>query len=77
MPDAAPSKPSQGSTRKQCWASRDLFFQCLRDKNEDVKKCETEGKAYEKKCPKSWVMHFNLQREYQKPPAMMDDDDDD
>ncbi|WVQ85489.1 hypothetical protein IAT38_007654 [Cryptococcus sp. DSM 104549] len=63
--------------RRQCWASRDLYFSCL-DKNNvlqagnevtrDAKGkavggvCVVEREGYEKHCGQAWIDYFNKRR---------------
>lgn len=62
------------SNRKQCYAARDAFFECL-DKNNvldsiNTKKgrdkaasfCEKFDQEFEKNCAHSWVEYFKKQR---------------
>ena len=53
---------SQREERQKCWSTRDAYFTCLDvlgviTPGEEIasKKCNTEKKAYEKTCAKSWV----------------------
>ncbi|KAF1920532.1 cytochrome oxidase c subunit VIb-domain-containing protein [Ampelomyces quisqualis] len=84
---SGPAKTSGGAfespsraTRKQCYAARDAFFECL-DKNNVLDSINTQKgreKAYtfcgqlnqefEKNCAHSWVEYFKKQRvvNYQK-----------
>lgn len=60
--------------RKQCWESRDLFFDCLEknniidatDKSKNLKvvktKCSPQLKSFEKNCAESWVSYFKEKR---------------
>lgn len=56
-PVVAPAR----TTREACWASRDLYFDCLTSKNVNVPgqekkgECAKEKKGYEKECAASWV----------------------
>ncbi|KAH8727116.1 cytochrome oxidase c subunit VIb-domain-containing protein [Phaeosphaeriaceae sp. PMI808] len=85
--DSGPAKTSGGafesptrSNRKQCYAARDAFFECL-DKNQILdsingKKgieraqtfCGQLDQEFEKNCAHSWVEYFKKQRvvNYQK-----------
>ncbi|KAL6709540.1 hypothetical protein ACN47E_001475 [Coniothyrium glycines] len=68
------------SNRKQCYAARDAFFECL-DKNQVLDSINTKSgrekaqtfcasldKEFEKNCAHSWVEYFKKQRvvNYQK-----------
>ncbi|KAH7884827.1 cytochrome oxidase c subunit VIb-domain-containing protein [Phlebopus sp. FC_14] len=53
--------------RKQCWDSRDAYFDCL--DREGVLEAGQEGNAcaksksrYEDHCAKSWIEYFNKRR---------------
>ncbi|SCV05061.1 LANO_0G17612g1_1 [Lachancea nothofagi CBS 11611] len=67
------SKPPLRSSRKQCWESRDGFFQCLdkisvvnalESKHEDAiqKSCKTEEGKFEEDCATSWIKYFKEKR---------------
>lgn len=58
------SKPPNRAERKQCWDSRDAFFKCLEENNEDASKCKQFRKIYEDLCPKTWVTHFDRRRRF-------------
>ncbi|KAG8185872.1 hypothetical protein JTE90_004414 [Oedothorax gibbosus] len=52
--------------RKKCWATRDVYWECL-DKNIDnPENCLNERKCFENDCPNLWVHHFDRKREYIK-----------
>jgi len=54
----APSR----NERDMCWSSRDNFYSCLENNNEDESKCLSEKSLYGSCCPKEWVRYFNKQR---------------
>lgn len=42
--------------RKKCWSSRDAYWECL-DQNEDNEsKCLAQKKCFENDCPNLWVI---------------------
>ncbi|RUS80552.1 hypothetical protein EGW08_011692 [Elysia chlorotica] len=52
--------------RKKCWASKDAYWQCLADNNEDKAKCLQQRTEYEDSCIKQWVTYFDRRRDYLK-----------
>lgn len=57
--------------RRQCWAARDAFFECLEvnhiddpdaNKNKVRSKCPQELREFEKICIASWVEYFKKKR---------------
>ncbi|KAF8840927.1 hypothetical protein BDN67DRAFT_967850 [Paxillus ammoniavirescens] len=53
--------------RKQCWESRDLYFQCLDrggvlEAGKEGTVCAKEKSKYEENCAKSWIEYFNKRR---------------
>ncbi|KAM5180211.1 cytochrome c oxidase assembly factor 6 homolog [Mantella aurantiaca] len=65
------SAPS-AQERKACWDSRDRYWQCLDDSNEDKDKCQQFRKGFEKSCPLTWLKHFDKRRDYLKYKAEME-----
>ncbi|ODV79595.1 putative cytochrome c oxidase subunit Vib [Suhomyces tanzawaensis NRRL Y-17324] len=68
-----PKLPPNKSKRKECWESRDQFFECLTknkiDNSLDPKEqqnvesnCGKLRKEFEGKCVASWVKHFQDKR---------------
>ncbi|GFT00201.1 cytochrome c oxidase assembly factor 6 homolog [Nephila pilipes] len=53
-------------TRKKCWASRDAYWECLDQNNDNPSSCLEEKKCFENDCPNLWVQHFNRKRDYLK-----------
>lgn len=43
--------------RKKCWDSKDAYWQCLTDNNDDASKCAKERQEYEGSCIKQWVFY--------------------
>lgn len=41
--------------RAKCWASKDEYWECLKNNNEDTSKCVKERHEYENSCIKQWV----------------------
>ncbi|CAD7965236.1 unnamed protein product [Amoebophrya sp. A25] len=67
--DSRPSSTSSGEfslgargSRKECWASRDAYFQCCSEQKEDRSKCLPEKKVFDERCLPSWVRHFEILR---------------
>lgn len=69
------AEPPSRSKREQCWASRDLYFQCLDKsgidnpldptKEKQAKKdCGSEDKQFQKDCISSWVKYFKEKRPF-------------
>ncbi|CAG5135845.1 unnamed protein product [Candidula unifasciata] len=58
--------------RQKCWASKDAYWQCLTDNNDDTSKCGKERKEYESSCIKQWVSYFDKRRDYLKFKASLD-----
>ncbi|CUS20899.1 LAQU0S02e00892g1_1 [Lachancea quebecensis] len=67
------SRPPSRSSRKQCWESRDVFFQCLDKisvvnaldpKNQEAiqKNCKDQENKYEQDCATSWIKYFKEKR---------------
>ncbi|XP_035217159.1 cytochrome c oxidase assembly factor 6 homolog [Stegodyphus dumicola] len=52
--------------RKKCWSSRDAYWDCLDQNNDNQSKCENEKRSFEDDCPNLWVQHFIRKREYLK-----------
>ncbi|KAH9500839.1 Cytochrome c oxidase assembly factor 6 [Bulinus truncatus] len=52
--------------REKCWASKNHYWDCLTDHNEDISKCLKERQEYEKHCIKQWVKYFDKRRDYLK-----------
>ena len=48
--------------RKQCVASKDVYFQCLDGADDDLEKYKTEKSVFDEACLASWVTHFETQR---------------
>ncbi|KAF9230252.1 cytochrome oxidase c subunit VIb-domain-containing protein [Melanogaster broomeanus] len=53
--------------RKQCWESRDLYFECLDrvavlEAGKEGSACAKENSRYEENCAKSWIEYFNKRR---------------
>lgn len=71
--DEVPKLPPNKFKRKECWDSRDKFFECLTkngiDNSMDPKEkskvdlnCGDLLKEFEGKCVASWVKHFQDKR---------------
>ncbi|XP_054718610.1 cytochrome c oxidase assembly factor 6 homolog [Uloborus diversus] len=52
--------------RKKCWDSRDSYWECLEQNNEDKTKCQEKREYFVKECPNRWVDHFDRKRDYIK-----------
>ncbi|GIY12279.1 cytochrome c oxidase assembly factor 6 homolog [Caerostris darwini] len=61
--------------RKKCWASRDAYWECLDQNNDDSACCMELKKCFENDCPNLWVQHFNRKREYLKFKEKLQTDD--
>lgn len=53
-------------TRQKCWSSRDKYWKCLDDNNEDESKCQELKNVHESVCPQLWVssmfiVHIHLE----------------
>lgn len=59
--------------RKQCWESRDLYFQCLdgidvispldpKNKDKIKRACQQQEKQFEQDCANSWIRYFKEKR---------------
>ncbi|KAF9223249.1 hypothetical protein BS17DRAFT_705498 [Gyrodon lividus] len=53
--------------RKQCWESRDLYFECLDrvgvlEAGKEGSACIKQKSQYEENCAKSWIEYFNRRR---------------
>ncbi|CAE8604106.1 unnamed protein product, partial [Polarella glacialis] len=65
---AGSSASSTGTfKRKECWAARDVFFQCLDEGGGEVgpeaqSRCSKEWIQFQGRCLPSWVKHFMMQR---------------
>ncbi|CAD7932481.1 unnamed protein product [Amoebophrya sp. A120] len=62
VPDNTSQNPTKQRSRQECWDSRDAFFQCCTEQNEDQTKCQAERSVFEAKCLPSWVRHFEIMR---------------
>lgn len=71
--EEVPKLPPNKSKRRECWNSRDLFFDCLtenkidnsldpKNKAEVTSKCGPLLNDFEKNCVASWVKHFQDKR---------------
>ncbi|XP_053315801.1 cytochrome c oxidase assembly factor 6 homolog [Spea bombifrons] len=52
--------------RKACWDSRDQYWKCLDDNNDDQSKCQTLRHCFENLCPAQWIKYFDKRRDYLK-----------
>lgn len=66
MPDANQGVDLTKFDRKVCLATKDQYFQCVRDKIKDDKKtdagCAEARALFNQKCLPSWVKHFEFQQ---------------
>ncbi|RXG60794.1 cytochrome c oxidase assembly factor 6-like protein [Armadillidium vulgare] len=51
-------------SRKECWDSRDRYWECLDLENTSRDQCTELRRLYEISCPSQWVKHFDRKREY-------------
>ncbi|KAI8784913.1 cytochrome c oxidase assembly factor 6 [Biomphalaria glabrata] len=52
--------------RQKCWDSKDRYWDCLTENNEDATKCLKQREDYEKSCIKQWVKYFDKRRDFLK-----------
>ncbi|KAL3087236.1 hypothetical protein niasHT_016654 [Heterodera trifolii] len=55
-------------SRKNCHRSRDLFFECLSNNDEDEGKCQREHAIFSRACPATWVQHFMRKHKMERTP---------
>lgn len=41
--------------REKCWKSRDEYWKCLENNNEEKNSCKPQRELFEKDCSKTWV----------------------
>uniref|UniRef100_A0A0N5ALZ7 PRORP domain-containing protein n=1 Tax=Syphacia muris TaxID=451379 RepID=A0A0N5ALZ7_9BILA len=54
------SKVGLKANREQCYKSRDFFFKCCSENNEDESKCKKEKKDFDRDCPASWLRFLSF-----------------
>lgn len=57
--------PPSKAQREECWSAKDAYWSCLRTLGDDDK-CSSSRQDFEGKCSKTWVRHFDRQKEFQK-----------
>lgn len=63
--------PSLKSNRKECYAAKDLYLECMDQNNNEEKKCRALLVEFKSKCPASWVPHFIRKHQFAKYKADM------
>ncbi|CAH1263974.1 cytochrome c oxidase assembly factor 6 homolog [Branchiostoma lanceolatum] len=58
--------PPNQQQRQKCWDSRDRFFACLEQNEENAAKCQSLRQEFEGCCSNTWVKYFLRKREYDK-----------
>ena len=48
--------------RRKCWSCRDMYFECLAEKNDNTEFCKDALMLFETACPKRWISYFVNQR---------------
>ncbi|CAB4252655.1 similar to Saccharomyces cerevisiae YMR244C-A Putative protein of unknown function [Maudiozyma barnettii] len=68
-----PEFKNNREARKQCWESRDIYFDCLnkidvispldpKNKIKIKKNCSNQEKGFENDCANSWISYFKEKR---------------
>jgi len=50
--------------RSRCHKSKNEYFACLTNNNEDKDACADLKSVFDQNCLKSWVTHFEKKREF-------------
>lgn len=55
--------------RENCYAIRDIYFECIGDRSavnpgEDI--CKAEAEKFEEACGRLWAVHFKRRRDYER-----------
>lgn len=50
------------STKEKCFASRDAYWKCLDDNNDNEEVCQQQRMVHESLCPDLWVSHYRRRR---------------